>query len=159
MGAPVSAQELSKMVSTAAESARAADDGDKAQQGRCLDALRLMQKYAVTAAVLKETDAGKKVNRLTKSSDAQIAAAAAKVVQCWKDCVKKQAAQSGLTPSGSIPELSSQASLGTATSSGPPAKPAANGDASSAPAAPKAANPGAASGPKRPPPSTGRSLH
>lgn len=158
MAATVSGQELSKMVSTAAESARAADVGDKAQQRRCLDALVLMQKYVVSAAVLKETDAGKKVNRLTKSSDPLIAAAATKVVQSWKDCVKKQAMASGLTPSGSLPELSSQQSLGTATSSGPLAniRLATNGDTYSSPVAPQAVDVRVASGPQRPPPGTGR---
>lgn len=156
MATPVSAQELSKMVSTAAESAKAADNGDKAQQGRCLDALKLMQKYIVTAAVLKETDAGKKVNRLTKSTDAQIAAAATKVVQCWKDCVKKQAMQSGIPQSNSQLGLSSQASLGTAASSDAPAKQAASSAASSALEAAKP--PAVASGPKRAPPSTGGSV-
>lgn len=157
MAAPVSASELSKLVTTAAECAKAAEDADKAQQGRCLDVLKHMQKLSVTAAVLKETDAGKKVNKLTKSPIAEIAAAAAKVVQSWKECVKQQAQEAGgtLQTSTSQPDFGSQLSLGTSTSLGTSAKQATNGDAASRPSLPKQPAPQLPPQPKRPIASTG----
>jgi transcription elongation factor S-II len=154
---PIAATELAKLVASASEAGKAADAGDAAQQGRCLDILKLLAKSHVTAGLLKETDAGKKVNRLSKSTDAKVAAAAAAVVQAWKDCVKKQAQEAG----NSQPELSSQPSFGTTVSSG-----AVNGGSSQQqqreqPVASKpsvtasSSSSGKASGPVRPPPKTG----
>jgi transcription elongation factor S-II len=156
---PIAATELAKLVASAAEAAKGADSGDVAQQGRCLDILKLLAKANVTAGLLKETDAGKKINRLSKSTDAKVAAAAAAAVQAWKECVKRQAQEAG----GTQPELSSQPSFGTTTSSG-----AVNGGSSQQqqqrgrPAASKlsasgsiGSGSGKASGPVRPPPKTG----
>jgi transcription elongation factor S-II len=157
---PIAATELAKLVGSASEAAKGADGGDAAQQGRCLDILKLLAKSHVTAGLLKETDAGKKVNRLSKSTDAKIAAAAAAVVQSWKDCVKRQAQEAG----SNQPELSSQPSFGTTTSGG-----AVNGGSSQQqqqqqreqPAVSKpssgsggSSGSGKASGPVRPPPKT-----
>jgi transcription elongation factor S-II len=160
---PIASSELAKLVASAAEAAKGADSGDVAQQGRCLDILKLLAKANVTAGLLKETDAGKKINRLSKSTDAKVAAAAAAAVQAWKECVKRQAQEAG----GAQPELSSQPSFGTTTSSG-----AVNGGSSQQqqqqqrerPAASKLGGSGSigsgsgsgkASGPVRPPPKTG----
>jgi transcription elongation factor S-II len=158
---PIAATELAKLVASAAEAAKGADSGDVAQQGRCLDILKLLGKANVTASLLKETDAGKKINRLSKSTDAKVAAAAAAAVQAWKECVKRQAQEAG----GTQPELSSQPSFGTTTTSSG----AANGGSSQQqqreqPAAStlsgsgsirSASGSGKASGPVRPPPKTG----
>lgn len=151
----IAAVELAKLVNSATEAAKLAEEGDKAQHGRCIDILKVLQKSQVTAALLKETEAGKRVNRLSKSADANIAAAATQVVHSWKDCVKRQAQEAG--PSSSQPELSSQPSFGTATNSG-----AANGSnklqqregSVSRPAAAGAAG-GKPTGSARPPPKTG----
>ncbi|WIA30738.1 hypothetical protein OEZ86_000805 [Tetradesmus obliquus] len=152
---PIAATELAKLVASASEAAKAADSGDAAQQGRCLDILKLLAKSYVTAGLLKETDAGKKVNRLSKSADAKVAAAAAAAVQAWKDCVKRQAQEAG----SNQPELSSQPSFGTTNSGG-----GLNGSSQQQqqqqqreqPAASKpSGGSGKASGPARPPPKTG----
>eukprot|EP00879_Flechtneria_rotunda_P017282 GHRR01018104.1.p1 GENE.GHRR01018104.1~~GHRR01018104.1.p1 ORF type:complete len:298 (+),score=133.00 GHRR01018104.1:663-1556(+) len=113
----IAAVELAKLVNSAVESAKAAEGKDVAEQGRCLDILKVLQKSLVTAALLKETDAGKKINRLTKGNDSKIAAAAIQVVQAWKDCVKRLAMESA-GGVGSMPSISSQLSLGTAASNG-----------------------------------------
>jgi transcription elongation factor S-II len=108
----IAASELAKLVGKASEAAaKAVDEGDAAAQTRCLDVLKVLAGANVTAAVLKETDAGKRINRLTKSTNEQVAAAATQVVQAWKACVKKQAEASGLQPSSSLPGVSSARSL------------------------------------------------
>lgn len=90
---------------------KAVDEGDAASEARAIDILRVLAGSQVTAPLLKETDAGKRINRLSKSSNEQIAAAASSVVQAWKACVKKQAADSGVQPSSSLPGVSSARSL------------------------------------------------
>lgn len=91
--------------------AKAVDEGDAASEARAIDILKVLAGSQVTAPLLKETDAGKRINRLSKSSNEQIAAAASSVVQAWKACVKKQAADSGVQPSSSLPGVSSARSL------------------------------------------------
>lgn len=106
----IAAHELTKLVGKASEAAAKAvaeEQGDAAAESRTIDILKMLASSQVTAAVLKETDAGKRINRLSKSSNEQIAAAAAQVVQAWKACVKKQAADSGLQSTGSLPGMSS----------------------------------------------------
>ena len=73
------APELSKLVGAAVEAARLAGD-DAAELGRALDALKQLAKLNVTAALLKETDAGKRVNKLCKHGDAKVCAAATAAV-------------------------------------------------------------------------------
>jgi transcription elongation factor S-II len=87
--ATTTAEDLSKLISTAVDSAASAGD-DAAETDRAIGALKQLQKRAVTAALLKETEAGKRVNKLTKHSVAAISAAAVAVVQAWKECVKKE---------------------------------------------------------------------
>lgn len=104
----IAAHELTKLVGKASEAAaKAVDDGEAASESRCTDILKVLAGSQVTAAVLKETDAGKRINRLSKSTNEQIAAAATQVVQAWKACVKTQAADSGLQSTGSLPGVSS----------------------------------------------------
>lgn len=147
----VTAAELSKLVTTAVEASGAAEQGDASQQGRALDVLKLLAKKVVTAELLKDTEAGKKVNKLSKSSNSEVAAAAAAVVQAWKGCVKAQTP--GPLQSQSSQESKPSQSGGTAASKGftavapsaaktQPAKPAA----AAAGAAPPAATPAAAAG-------------
>lgn len=129
----IAATELTKLVGKASEAAAKAVGGeggaaggegsnsggggtvgDAAAEERCLDVLKVLAGAQVTAALLKDTDAGKRINRLSKSSNKQIAAAAADVVQAWKACVKKQAADAGLQSTGSLPGVSSARSLSMA---------------------------------------------
>lgn len=87
------AAELTKLVTTACNSAKLAEDSDdKAEEGRAVDALKLCAKQAVTAELLKETEAGKKVNKLIKHPRKAIAEAASAAVQAWKECVKAEQA-------------------------------------------------------------------
>lgn len=154
----IAAAELAKLVNSATEAAKQAEDGDKAHQGRCLDILKLLQKSQVSASVLKETSAGKSVNKLSKCADTVVAAAATKVVQSWKDCVKRQAQEAG-GPSSSQPELSSQPSFGTAANSSGLAD-ATNGNSKQMQREGSVSRPatsgGRPAGPARPPPKTGR---
>ena len=109
----VSAAELSKLVSNAVEAGRLAEEGDAAEQGRAVDVLKVLQKQIVNAALLKDTDAGKKINKLSKSSNSTIAAAAAQVVQAWKESIKQQQQPDSKpsTSSGPLPASGSQGSL------------------------------------------------
>jgi len=107
----VSAAELSKLVSNAVEAGRLAEEGDAAEQGRAVDVLKVLQKQIVTAALLKDTDAGKKINKLSKSSNSTIAAAASQVVQAWKETIKQQQESKPSTSSGPLPASGSQGSL------------------------------------------------
>jgi transcription elongation factor S-II len=108
----IPAPELTKLVGKASEAAaKAVDEADAGSVARCKDILKLLAASQVTAPLLKETDAGKRINRLSKSSNEQIAAAASQVVQAWKACVKKQAGDLGLQPSSSLPGVSSARSL------------------------------------------------
>jgi transcription elongation factor S-II len=108
----IPAPELTKLVGKASEAAaKAVDEADAASVARCKDVLKLLAAAQVTAPLLKQTDAGKRINRLSKSSNEQIAAAASQVVQAWKACVKKQAGDSGLQTSSSLPGVSSARSL------------------------------------------------
>lgn len=137
----MAAPELSKLVSSAAEAARGAEAGDAAARDRALDSLRLLSRAAVTATLLKETDAGKRVNRLSKSTDEEVAAAASKVVLAWKDCVKRGvAAADGVTAAGALSRRGSEAALASqrstggaaSSSSGLPGDDAAVGDSADA---------------------------
>jgi hypothetical protein len=117
MSTATSAAELAKLVGKANDAAAAAAAGeDAAAQERCLDILRALLKAQVTAKLLKDTDAGKRVNRLAKSADKDIAEAAGKVVAAWRSSVRKQAeAAGGPAPSASLPGVSSAPSLGALT--------------------------------------------
>lgn len=115
----IAAHELTKLVGKAGEAAaKAVDDGDAASETRCIDILKVLAGSQVTAVVLKETDAGKRINRLSKSTNEQIAAAAGQVVQAWKACVKKQAADAGMQSTGSVPGVSSARSWSLPAESG-----------------------------------------
>jgi transcription elongation factor S-II len=107
----VTAAELTKLVSNAVEAGRLAEEGDAAEQRRAVDVLKLLQKQIVTAVLLKDTDAGKKINKLAKSSDSTLAAAASQVVQAWKERIKNQQDGKTSSSSGPLPASGSQGAL------------------------------------------------
>lgn len=148
----ISAQELSKLVGKASEAAaKAVDDSDVASVDRCTDILKVLAGSQVTAPLLKETDAGKRINRLSKSSNEQIAAAATNVVQAWKACVKKQAGDMGMQPSSSLPGVSSARSLSLPADNGSEQQEAST----SQPAPQGSSTPAGSAGSGKPPPKTG----
>jgi transcription elongation factor S-II len=114
--ATTTAAEITKLVGAATDAARkAVDDGngngggsapppeaaaavrDAAEESRAVDALKALAKLPVTAALLRDTDAGKRVNRLCKSASARIAAAASAAVAAWKASVRSAAAAAAAT--------------------------------------------------------------
>eukprot|EP00877_Chromochloris_zofingiensis_P012216 jgi/Chrzof1/7248/Cz02g16130.t1 len=142
----VASSELVKLVHTAAESARSADGEDSAEQSRAVDALKVLQGKVVTAALLKDTEAGKKLNKLCRHGTPSIAAAASAVIQAWKLCVQKEKGLSSsgelvLTQSGSLSQPSS--SQPTQTGNGSAAKAAV---ATPLPPPPRKSDPPAKSG-------------
>ncbi|KAJ9510236.1 hypothetical protein QJQ45_015719, partial [Haematococcus lacustris] len=83
---------LSKLLGSAIESARKAeaDANDSAEEARAIDALRVLAQQQVSMELLGKTAAGKRVKKLEKHPCAGIAAAAAKAVEAWKECVRKE---------------------------------------------------------------------
>jgi transcription elongation factor S-II len=148
--ATTTAEELSKLISTALECAAAAGS-DAAEADRAVGALKTLQKLGVTAALLKETEAGKRVNKLSKSGVGPIAEAAAAVVAAWKECVKKEQGArggAGATSSSGLPRAGSFASSDAAV----PPRPASSGGppaAAAAPEPPSSSQQQAASQPQR----------
>lgn len=92
--AKATAEELLKLISTAVDSAGLAE-ADAAEADRAVGALKQLQKCMVTAALLKETEAGKRVNKLSKHGVPSISSAAATVVQSWRECVKREQESKG----------------------------------------------------------------
>jgi transcription elongation factor S-II len=86
----ISVAEMAKLVSTAVGAAAAAEDGDKAEAARAVDVLKQLAKSHVTADLLRQTEAGKKINKLVKSAVQEVAQAAQAAVQAWKESVKQQ---------------------------------------------------------------------
>lgn len=122
------AEELSKLISAAVDSAASAA-GDAAEADRAVGALKQLQKHIVTAALLKETEAGKRVNKLTKHAVSSIASAAAAVVAAWKDCVKRKQDAKGTTSSGSGMPPRSGSFASTAEAAAPSGRPPSSGGA------------------------------
>lgn len=76
-GTPCTAEELTRMVRAAVAGAE--------EKGRAMDALKLLEKANVTAALLSETQVGKDIKKLSKQAkDKEVAEAAVKVVASWK---------------------------------------------------------------------------
>ena len=81
-GPVCTAEEVKRMVRAAVA---AAGESGSAGSERAVDALKVLNKANVTAAVLSETQVGKDVKKLSKQSgDKEVAAAAAVVVTTWK---------------------------------------------------------------------------
>jgi transcription elongation factor S-II len=129
------AAELAKLVSTAAGCVKAAEDGDKAEAQRAVDVLKQLAKSDVSIDLLKQTGAGKTVNKMAKSSVQEVAKAADAVVAAWKESVKKQHgsaasklnSESAPAASGSVKQepITKQPSLTRASSGPTPASEAA----------------------------------
>lgn len=85
----VSSAELAKLVNTASSATKHGETGDAAEEARAIEVLKVLKRTHVTAALLKETEAGKRIAKLTKSNLAKVAEAANAVVLAWKDMVKK----------------------------------------------------------------------
>lgn len=154
----IAAHELTKLVGKAGEAAaKAVDDDDAASETRCIDILKVLAGSQVTAVILKETDAGKRINRLSKSTNEQIAAAAGQVVQAWKACVKKQAGDAGLQSTGSLPGVSSARSLSLPADSGSEQQEASTAQPAShvQQQQQRQGTPNSSGGSKKPPPQTG----
>lgn len=119
--ASIREQDLAKLVQSATEACKAAEGGDKAEEQRALDALKLLQKETVTAELLQKTDAGKKVKKLCKHPSQAVVDAALGVVEAWKNCVRASGgAGTPRKPSGTLdsagPSLESTLSLQPSTS-------------------------------------------
>lgn len=156
MTTTIPAQELTKLVGKASEAAaKAVDEGDAASEARTIDILKVLAGSQVTAPLLKETDAGKRINRLSKSSNEQIAVAASSVVQAWKACVKKQAADSGVQPSSSLPGVSSARSLSLPGDNGSEQQEASTSEQAAATQPERSSTPAGTASASKPPPRAG----
>lgn len=58
-----------------------------------LEGLQSLQSFQVNTELLSETQAGKKVRKLTKHSNEDIAQAAQQLINSWKDCVRQEQEQ------------------------------------------------------------------
>lgn len=74
-----------KLVRTVSGSA---NDNGTAETQRVLNGLELLKRHDVTLELLAETEAGRKLKKLSKHKHTEIAAAASGVVQCWKKKLK-----------------------------------------------------------------------
>jgi hypothetical protein len=96
--------DLTKLLSTAESAAKRAetDTADVAEEGRAVDALRVLGQQTVTADLLAKTAAGKRVKKLEKHPSKKVASEAAATVAAWKECVRKE--QASKPREGSQPE-------------------------------------------------------
>ena len=72
------------------------DSADSAQAHdlqTALEGLQSLQSFQVNTELLSETQAGKKVRKLTKHSNEDIAQAAQQLIASWKDCVRQEQEQ------------------------------------------------------------------
>lgn len=139
---PIAEVELNKLLAAAQDASSKASDGDKAEERRAVDALKVLAQQQVTADLLAKTEAGRRVKKLSKHNISSIAAAAAAAVDAWKECVRlEQAGKASSKPtpqpsqnSGSVSnkaEQSSEAgtpSLGRSPSNKLVLEPAKTGD-------------------------------
>ncbi|KXZ53039.1 hypothetical protein GPECTOR_8g404 [Gonium pectorale] len=135
MGA-ISEDDLNTCLKTLESCSKNAADGDRADESRMLDVLKQLQKRAVTADLLKRTNAGKRLNKFCKHSCDAVSAGAKAAVEAWKQCVKQEtqaadggsgceqagAAEAGPRPGG--PAAAAAAPAGPATTPAPSAGPA-----------------------------------
>lgn len=88
--------ELTKLLSSAADACKKAEDGtDAAEEGRAVDALRVLAQQTVTADLLAKTEGGKRLKKLSKHPSSKISEAAAAAVQAWKECIMKEQTAGG----------------------------------------------------------------
>lgn len=74
--APALAEEITRLAQTATSAAQKASTGGCAETDRAVDALKRLRILDVTLALLVQTQVGKPVRKLSKSSNTAIAAAA-----------------------------------------------------------------------------------
>jgi transcription elongation factor S-II len=109
MGRSITTPELSQLVSTLVSAAGAAPESNS-EVARATDVLKQLRKVSVTAQQLKETDAGKKVNKLKKHSCQAIADAAVTVIEAWKNCVKQEPPQAAPFDANAAPSTTTEPS-------------------------------------------------
>ncbi|GIL77933.1 hypothetical protein Vretimale_6533 [Volvox reticuliferus] len=122
----ISEADLNTCLKTLESCGKGAADGDRAEESRMLDVLKQLQKRAVTADLLKRTNAGKRLNKFCKHSCESVSQAAKAAVEAWKQCVKQeqQQADSGdLEASEVAAQRGAPASTSQMVSRAPPAKP------------------------------------
>ena len=68
----------------------AADSAQQHDLQTALSDLHSLQSVEVTTQLLSETEAGKKIRKLTKHRDAGIAEASKSVLAKWKECVRQE---------------------------------------------------------------------
>ena len=85
--------QLSKLVSSALSSSKLAEEGDVAEEGRAVEALKLLAKTEVSAALLSKTEAGKLVKKLFKHPSKSISSTANTVIDAWKEAVRVEQAK------------------------------------------------------------------
>ncbi len=66
----------------------AADSAQQHDLETALSGLESLQSFDVNTQLLAETQAGKKIRKLTKHDDSSIAEAAKSLVAKWKECVR-----------------------------------------------------------------------
>ncbi|GLC36228.1 hypothetical protein PLESTB_001366200 [Pleodorina starrii] len=122
MGA-ISEADLNTCLKTLESCGKGAADGDRAEESRMLDVLKQLQRRAVTADLLKRTNAGKRLNKFCKHSCDAVAQAAKAAVEAWKQCVKQEQQADG----GDADEYDAAAQRGApaSTSQAAPRAPAA----------------------------------
>lgn len=103
----VNAREISNLVDSALTAGKKAEDGDSAEQVRAVDILKLLKKQSVSAAVLAESQAGKRLRALIKHPDVGISSAASEAIAAWKELIRGEATIKKEIPSGSL-SLSTQ---------------------------------------------------
>ncbi|CAK0785785.1 hypothetical protein CVIRNUC_008996 [Coccomyxa viridis] len=110
-----SAQDFAKDIEKAVSlGEKATEDPDAAQQVTGL--IKVLQSYKVTTDLLVSTQAGKKLRKLTKHSNAAVAQAAAAAVAAWKMAVTQEA---GIAHNGSAAEVLNGGAQGSQLSSQP----------------------------------------
>lgn len=108
---PITAIELVKAVDSAVKSA-------ENEASRAVDSLRYLAKQVVTASTLGATGAGKKMNKLAKSDNSSIAAAAKVVVDSWKESIKRDQAIAQAAADAALedPDVNRPDAVGSGTS-------------------------------------------
>lgn len=78
----------------------AADSAQRHDLQTALSNLHSLQSMEVTTQLLSETQVGKKIRKLTKHSDPEIAEASKTVLANWKECVRQEQEGPSKRPSG-----------------------------------------------------------
>lgn len=84
-----------KLVRTVSGSAAEVGEEGAGEADRVVDGLKTLRKHDVTLELLSETEAGKKLKKLSKHKHSEIAAAAMEVVHAWKKKLKERSGGKG----------------------------------------------------------------